>query len=207
MFVSSINSPSSAGFLGRDRRVAFCGASGTGKTTLAKWVEAETGVPFNPVGSRSVAKVMGFDNPYDVDKAGKRKEFQQRLLTEKLEWEREHSSFVVDRTTLDNLVYTMFHDIYAIDHEVFQAAKKGLARYTHIIYCPVEVFCKTGTDGNRVGGGEYGTVGDNTYHELFDTVIKAMLAKHCPTIAIRALNLRVKGLDERKAEVGGFLEL
>lgn len=50
-------------------RVAICGASGTGKTTLAKAIAEEFGLPINPVGSRSVAKKMGFANPYDVDMA------------------------------------------------------------------------------------------------------------------------------------------
>jgi cytidylate kinase len=51
------------------KRIAFCGASGTGKTTLATWLAEKLGLPLNPVGSRSVAKSMGFDSPYDVDRA------------------------------------------------------------------------------------------------------------------------------------------
>lgn len=57
-------------------QIAFTGASGTGKSTLARWLAEELGVPFNPVGARSVAKAMGFYDPstgearpYDVDKA------------------------------------------------------------------------------------------------------------------------------------------
>ena len=50
-------------------RIAFCGASGTGKTTLAKWLAEELKYEMNPVGSRSTARRMGFNNPYDVDKA------------------------------------------------------------------------------------------------------------------------------------------
>lgn len=57
-------------------RVAFAGASGTGKSTLAAFVAAEYGLPINPVSSRSVAKEMGFvdpvtgdGRPYDVDRA------------------------------------------------------------------------------------------------------------------------------------------
>jgi len=52
-------------------RIAFAGASGTGKTTLAKYVY-EVMAPdmkFNPIGSRSVSKMMGFNSPYDVDMA------------------------------------------------------------------------------------------------------------------------------------------
>jgi hypothetical protein len=50
-------------------RIAFVGASGTGKTTVAKVLAERLGLPFNPVGSRSTAKAMGFEGPYDVDKA------------------------------------------------------------------------------------------------------------------------------------------
>lgn len=53
----------------RTLRIAFCGASGTGKTTLAKAIQQKYGLELNPVGSRSVSKAMGFDSPYDVDKA------------------------------------------------------------------------------------------------------------------------------------------
>jgi len=55
--------------------VAFTGSSGTGKTTLAKWLAKELDVPFNPIGARSVAVDMGFVDekgearPYDVDNA------------------------------------------------------------------------------------------------------------------------------------------
>lgn len=49
-------------------RIGFTGASGTGKTTLAKAISEKLCLPMNPVGSRSTAGSMGFDNPYDVDK-------------------------------------------------------------------------------------------------------------------------------------------
>lgn len=57
-------------------RVAFTGASGTGKSTLAQWLARELNLPTNPVDARSVAKDMGFvdpmsgePRPYLVDKA------------------------------------------------------------------------------------------------------------------------------------------
>jgi AAA domain len=151
-------------------RVAFCGASGTGKTTLSNFISTEYGLLMNPVGSRSVSTAMGFASPYDVDKAGKRAEFQRRLVIEKSAWEDANGSFVTDRTTLDNLVYTMFHDIAAIDDELYEQVKQGMARYTHIIYCPVGVFCNPAGDPSRVA--------DMTYHRLYDQVIWAMVQNH-----------------------------
>ena len=53
-------------------RVAFCGASGTGKTTLARFLANRMGWPMTDMGSRTVAKELGFDSPYDVDKASLR---------------------------------------------------------------------------------------------------------------------------------------
>lgn len=50
-------------------KIAFCGASGTGKTTLAEFLAGKLELPLNPVGSRSVAKSLGFESPYDVDRA------------------------------------------------------------------------------------------------------------------------------------------
>jgi len=177
-------------------RLAFCGASGTGKTTLSSFVVEKLGVPFNPVGSRSVSKAMGFDSPYDVDKAGKRAEFQRRLVTEKMAWEAEHEDFVTDRTTLDNIAYTMLHDVYAIDAELLRIAVEGLSRYTHIIYCPVEVFCDPGQDAARVK--------DRTYHELYDVVIRGLVERYRPLSgSFRVLG--VAGLDERKAAVETFV--
>src|SRR5450631_4116837 len=90
-------------------RTAFAGSSGTGKSVLTTFIHEKYGYPINPVGSRSVAQAMGFASPYDVDKAGKRAEFQRRLFVEKCNWEDAHESFVTDRTHIDNLIYSSMH--------------------------------------------------------------------------------------------------
>lgn len=151
-------------------RIAFAGASGTGKTTICEYLTTELGLPFNPVGSRSVSKAMGFDSPYDVDQAGRRAEFQRRLLSEKAAWEAEHDGFVTDRTTLDNLAYTMLHDVYCVTADMLDQAIEGMARYTHIVYCPVDVFCHVGDDPARVK--------DTTYHTLYDIVVEGLIHRY-----------------------------
>lgn len=186
-------------------RLGFTGASGTGKTTLAEWASKRFGIPLNPVGSRSVAKSMGFDNPYDVDKAGKRGEFQHRLVEEKRAWEKAHESFVTDRTTLDNLAYTVLHDVYCIDRELVRKVAEGLNRYTHVVFCPLEYFIRIGDDPHRVGGGEYQA--DPTYHELYELVLDGLLAKYSGFLAsgVTVLTLRESELGARCQRVERFL--
>jgi len=186
-------------------RLSFTGASGTGKTTLAEWVSKQYGIPLNPVGSRSVAKLMGFDNPYDVDKAGKRGEFQHRLVEAKREWEDTHESFVTDRTTLDNMAYTVLHDVYCINQELVKKVSEGLGRYTHVIFCPIDAFIRIGDDPHRVGGGKYQA--DQTYHELYELVLDGLLAKYTRSLApgVTVLTLREAGLEDRQQKVKKFV--
>jgi hypothetical protein len=180
-------------------RIAFCGSSGTGKTTLATYISETYGIPVNPVGSRSVAKAMGFDSPYDVDKAGKRAEFQRRLVTEKRAWEDEHEGFVTDRTTLDNLLYTIFHDISTIDSDLYEQVAAGMCRYTHVIHCPVNIFCNPAGDPSRVA--------DMTYHKLYDMLIDGLVQKHQARNGQRLGRILVSGQDARREWLKVFLSI
>lgn len=177
-------------------RIAFAGASGTGKTTLSNHLIEKFKLPFNPVGSRSVSKAMGFESPYDVDKAGKRAEFQRRLVTEKRAWEDAQVAFVTDRTTLDNLAYTMFHDVSTIDEALLDEVVGGLHRYTHVVYCPVAAFCNPADDTARVK--------DMTYHRLYDATIKGLLDRFLPK-TVRIGTLDVAGRDARQGWLTHFL--
>jgi hypothetical protein len=177
-------------------RIAFAGSSGTGKTTLAKYIADEFKLPINPVGSRSVSEAMGFASPYDVDKAGRRAEFQHRIVTEKRAWEDAHEEFVTDRTTLDNLVYTMFHDVHAVSESLYDSVIQGLSRYTLVIYCPFSSFCNPNGDSARVQ--------DMTYHKLFDTVLRAMIQKHLPK-SVWYRELGAQDLESRKKLIRGYI--
>lgn len=177
----------------RAHRLAFCGASGTGKTTLAFWVRDTYGLQLNPVGSRTVALAMGFDTPYATDAAGMRSEFQKRLLREKREWEAERDEFVTDRTTFDNLAYSMLHGCDSVDDAQFQEACAGMSRYDFVVYCPARTFISVGDDPDRVK--------DLTYHRLYDAALWGLLQNFRPP-ATRLLVMPSDQLDQRK----GFLQ-
>ncbi len=178
-------------------RLAFCGSSGTGKSTLASRIAKHLGAPQNPVGSRSVSIAMGFASPYDVDAAGKRAEFQRRLIVDKIAWENDQETFVTDRTPLDNLLYTMLHDITAVDEEMVELVRRGLSRYTCIVYCPVRVFCRVGEDTARVKS--------PAYQAVFDAALVGLIATYAEPENV--LTLASDDLEERvdmvRAYIGG----
>lgn len=176
-------------------RIAFCGSSGTGKTTLSSWIAETYSLEVNPVGSRSVSKAMGFNSPYDVDAAGKRAEFQERLLTDKMAWEREHESFVVDRTTFDNLLYTAVHDIDCLHEGTLARATEGMQRYTHIFYCPTSAFLDTAGDPHRVA--------NTAYQKLYDAFLYGLLTKFYGGIFT---TLSASDLGVRKMTIESYLK-
>ena len=116
------------------KRIAFSGAAGTGKSHLAAIVQKALGIPLCPIGSRTVCKEMGFEHAYDIDAAGKRMEFQRRLCAAKAEWERQHESFVTDRSHLDNLAYTTLHAVDSVDEEFVGMIRRANSVYTHVIH-------------------------------------------------------------------------
>lgn len=183
--------------LGMDRntpkRVAFCGASGTGKSVLAHFVAGFADLTVNPVGSRSVAADMGFASPYEADKAGRRAEFQARLIAEKREWEIQHlsSGFVTDRTTVDNLAYMALHDVANVTDEMLASVSAGMRLYTHVIYCPVSSFCQVGNDPVRVK--------EMAYHRVYDALLNGLLSKYLPSNGCSFVKLATPDLALRKA--------
>lgn len=153
------------------KRIAFAGASGTGKTTRAKAVAEALGLPICPIGSRSVAEAMGFASPYDVDAAGQRDAFQARLLSEKQQWEQEHAAtgFVTDRTHYDNLAYTAMHCPDVLSAALLDDVIAFSSLYTSIVFCPMKVFWSLGEDSARVPR--------QGYHQMYEILVEGLLRR------------------------------
>jgi nicotinamide riboside kinase len=147
-------------------RIAIAGASGTGKTTLAQAIAERYSLPINPVGARSVALSMGFDNPYDVDKAGRRVEFQRKLFEEKRAWELAHDSFVTDRTYFDNLTYCALHMAEHLPDNAIEEFTAAMGRYDLVLTLQRRDF-QSLDDGVRKTS--------QAYHEIYEYLLGTLL--------------------------------
>lgn len=183
-------------------RIAFAGASGTGKTTLAEYVAKSRGLTTCPVGARSVAKAMGFDNPYDVDRAGRRSEFQRRVFEEKRAWEAEHEDFVTDRTVFDCLAYLLIEGGARSlrDGEVDEYAE-AFERYDAVFLVPSVLFQDL-SDPVRVQ--------QRGYHEAHEAVVFGMAHNAVSVSTYRRRWPRIhtitqRALDDRESQVDRVL--
>jgi predicted ATPase len=147
-------------------RIAIAGASGTGKTTLARAISEKYNIPINPVGARSVALEMGFDKPYDVDKAGKRVEFQRRLFEAKRDWELAHDEFVTDRCYIDNLTYCVLHMATELEEGSMDHYVAAMDRYDKVFVLPRFMLQKL-DDGVRNTSEQY--------HHLYEVILCACI--------------------------------
>lgn len=180
-------------------RLALCGASGTGKSTIATDIAKRFCLPICPTGSREIAKQMGFASPYDVDAAGKRAEFQQRLFSAKRDWENDHATFVTDRSYLDNLAYTCLHaPTLAKDTKFMSQVFDAMGRYTHLVFCPLGAFQDIGDDPARVS--------DAAYHRKYEDHLVKLLQGHGILGQLPPLLwLTTSDHDERVARVERFV--
>jgi nicotinamide riboside kinase len=153
-------------------KIAFSGAAGTGKTTLAKDISEKLQLHYVEVGSRSVAREMGYKSPYDVDRDGKRLEFQKSLLEAKIKYESERNDFVTDRTTLDQLAYTYIHLFECgkleqmprdIMDDLHSKAVEHMDNYDMIFFCGMNTFwCPTSDGVRRVS---------YNYHRMYESML------------------------------------
>lgn len=153
---------------------------------------------FNPIGSRSVSKEMGFNSPYDVDKEGRRMEFQIELQMRKVAWEQARSQFVTDRTTLDELVYCIMHCPEEVTEGYLTSAVLHMKRYTVVVWCPASSFISTEVDEHRKQ--------NSIYQLLFDMTLGGALRQVGPS-SVPVVRLEVSDLEARKGVLRERLRL
>lgn len=166
-------------------KIALCGASGTGKTTLGRKIAAELGAVFderdNPNGdgtkislTRALAyEYTGIADPYLVDKHGMRTQFQKEGIERKKQWELDNSTtgFVTDRSHLDWCAYSVLHDINETgsDPDFRDRCYRYTAEYDVLVFCTMSRFFNLGGDLARKSS--------VLYQETYESVLLNLVTK------------------------------
>ena len=117
-------------------RIAISGSAGVGKSTLARAVAAELGVPCLPEGMREYLERTRV-NIHDLGRDGLR-DLVLRLWQDRAELEEKHASFVADRAAYDFAAFWMFYGFADDDeatHTLFASALRA-DRYQAVFLLP-----------------------------------------------------------------------
>ncbi len=123
------------------KRIALCGAHGTGKTTLLELLKSE--YQLEPL-ARTVRTFWEDHGIDDFEKLPKevRNVFQKHLLLNQIDREEAQAEvgFITDRSILDYMGYTVASsDMSGVELAMYEAlVRERLKQYTHFIYLPVE---------------------------------------------------------------------
>lgn len=142
----------------RKPMVLLTGASGTGKTTLAKKLSDKYGIPrmafYGPDGAELSAarytalQLIGKPLPYEVPD---RELFQRKLVSVMADWIDAHAEtgYVSDRADADQWAYTCLHgpDSLRDNPEFFAEAIAREGQF--VVLCPMDTFFNLGSDPAR----------------------------------------------------------
>ena len=123
-------------------RVAFIGAHGVGKTTLAEQVARWTALPHITERARTVAEDWGL-TPATIP-ANRLVEYQWAILNAQISAENDwhHLGFLSDRSTIDNQAYMLAHvqntnGNLALVRNYAEEAMQRLGHYDRLFYLPI----------------------------------------------------------------------
>lgn len=153
--------------------IGFCGAGGTGKTTVANLLHQTKGVPLVPSSTRMVFKMLNLETEADQEKldSNGRKHLQTSIQQAYYDNLRAYPKGVSDRTPLDHWCYMLFYCGNDLSQEEVEAYRQRTAvtlqRFAYVFYFPLVTY-PTHSDGMRKDG--YG------YRKAYDYLMQSALS-------------------------------
>jgi adenylylsulfate kinase-like enzyme len=179
----------------RRLRIGLVGASGTGKSSIARGVAEKLGISF--VESKSITKSILDRDEYDYASGIQVERFladssrQNEILKKTIESQSDVGPFIADRTVIDLAAYAVIelHDEdSALLRKIFYACKKHASVYTHIFLCPWKD----------------APISDNhqrTLNPWYQFLIHALDEGIMDDWGIKSVVLKSEGTDKRVAEI------
>lgn len=141
-------------------RIFICGASGTGKTTLANRISKVLDIPFISTSGKALWKTYNIDSHKHLiektlaDPLGFGFDYQMELLLLRKERLKNMDSFVTDRSPIDNLVYFISQlGSFMTENDMKQymsICEESLQIYTNGIFIPFNKSIPLEDDGARI---------------------------------------------------------
>jgi predicted ATPase len=193
-------------------KIAFTGAGGTGKTTMAKYVSETWGIPYVGSVAREVAADMGIENESAQAEMSEQAlfEYQHAIYLRRQAKIAKYPHFVTDRLALDNYVYALRRCGKALTEEVRKEWQEGIEADLYgmdlVFYCPAGMFSLV-DDGMRQTDVAHAHLIDNAIYGLLCKVAFDRMSGHVYVLNMADLVRRKEYVDRlcaTVAEVSGF---
>jgi len=117
-------------------RIAFAGAQGTGKTTVAKVLANELGVKLLPPISRLLLSEMGCSSISDMRSKNLEPDFQRKIVERRLLTHTSEKNYVADRSIFDAIGYDAAIGLTDINYD--RLIRRYRLHYDAVLFLPIE---------------------------------------------------------------------
>jgi len=193
-------------------KIGICGPSGTGKSTLAKWISEYYNIVNLDLSSKNLWPELGVTSHKEVITKSHVDpdwgvQFQGDVLAMRsMLLDRTSYSFVSDRTPLDSIPYMMLQSSMYIDSSSMQnfmnnAVIQLAKQYTHLIILPYQGN-KIEDDKNRVTNIHYQFMVDREFSQAFKFAEETGALNKMKTLIITT-----RDMEQKQKEVKEFINL
>jgi len=163
-------------------KIFLSGCSGTGKTTLAKYISARFNIPFIQGSSKPLWEKHDIASHADIVKKSILEptwgyDFQMELLEYRSKLTEDLSSFVTDRSPLDNMVYFLIQNAPFLNtyntEEYFKACRDTFPLGFELFFLDIDTEDKMvyENDGNRINNLPYQLMMNQVFKHTMETQI------------------------------------
>lgn len=189
-------------------RIGICGPSGTGKSTLAKYISEKYGVPFVTTSTKPLWEKYEIKSHEDLinktlsdPKWGLN--FQNEVLDYRIKMMDENPNFITDRTSIDNLVYFLLQNTHSVSandtEEYILRCKFALEKMNGLICLPFSEEIQLSDDGARITNKYY-------QHTVNGTFVVASQLMRSSLFELKALTLPMWDYEIRKELTDKFIQ-